>query len=306
MDIASLSESQLLQLIVFLGAGSVIFAFIFIVTVIFTLRRRTAKLKKEETTVQKKSLQTTMQQTTITMGEDMGLLKSTGEKETVTPQQDNDMSRIELLSLWINPQTKEISVKVEDRYYAALTDVADRHIGQRILEGAAALLAFTHGIIATAEGTKTHSIPKVAMSEIPQRTKVKEPPLAPAAENLDADEAARQQFLERLAAQEKSLTAVEPTPMPEKKLRWGFGRKDKKAETPQSLLEPFNLVEQIDEILQQKLLTVGETRRVSIQSIPSGGMRIHVGDKVYDSLDTVAEADIKAMIQSAIKTWEAR
>lgn len=306
MDIASLSQSQLLQLIVFLGASSVIFAVIFIVTVILTLRRRTAKLKKEETLVQKKSLQTAMPQTTITMGEDMGLLKSTGEKETLRPQQENDTSRMELLSLWINPQTKEISVKVEDRYYAALTDIVDRHIGQRILESAAALLAFTRGIIATSEGTKTLPIPKVAMSEIAQLAKVHEPPVAPAEENLDADEVARQQFLERLAAQEGSLNIVEPTPIPEKKLRWGFRRKNKTPETPQSLLEPFNLVEQIDEILQQKLLAVGETRQVSIQSVPSGGMRIHVGDKVYDALDAVAEADIKMIIQSAIKTWEAR
>ncbi len=307
MDIASLSQAELLKLIIYFGAGSVAFALIFIVTLVFSLRRRSAKAKLEKTLAQKTNLSASVRQTEVKEGVDMGLLKSMGEKASGTTENKPVTSQVELLSIWLNPQTKEISVKVDHRQYTALTDVTERHIGQRILESAAALLAFTRGIIATADGTKSLPIPNVTISEMPSSKKVDTPsPAEPVEKPLDVDEVARQQFLQSLAEKERALNIVEPEPQPETKSRWSFGRKAKKPETPQSLLEPFNLVEQIDEILQQKLLMAGETRQIGIQSVPGGGMRIHIENEVYNSLDAVADADVKAMIQSAIKAWEAR
>lgn len=301
MDLASLSETELLRLMIFFGAGGLIFALIFVTTFIIAVRRRAGKSKQRKTSVK------TTRPPVQTKEKTMGLLKSTERKVTTVNETQKD-DRIELLSVWVNPQTKEVSVKVNHRRYDALTDVTEKRVGKRILEGAAALLAFTRGIIATADGTKSLPIPTLSFSEIqmPQQTAINTPIEKVADNESTVDAVARQRFLDELEAQTQELNQSVSAPVPEKKSRWGLGRKKKEPEAPQSLLEPFNLVEQIDEILQQKLLAAGETRRIGIQSVPSGGMRIHVGNEIYNSLDEVADTDIKAIIQSAIKAWEAR
>ncbi len=67
---------------------------------------------------------------------------------------------------------------------------------------------------------------------------------------------------------------------------------------------PLSIVEQIDEILQEKLAQSPLAgTRVWLSEEQGGGLKIHVGDHEYLSIDDVAEAYVRQLIKSAVREW---
>jgi hypothetical protein len=65
--------------------------------------------------------------------------------------------------------------------------------------------------------------------------------------------------------------------------------------------------EQIDDAIQRRLRKRPELAGQSIRlsTGPDGGLRIHVGLQVYDAVDDVPDPQARALIQEAIREWEA-
>jgi hypothetical protein len=91
---------------------------------------------------------------------------------------------------------------------------------------------------------------------------------------------------------------VEPVPA-----RITFGRSPKKIqEQPAAAL---SMVQQIDEILQLKLLnTPLAGQGIKIQEAPGGGVMVMVGLKKYEGVGDVPDPAIKAVLQAAVAEWE--
>jgi hypothetical protein len=236
-------------------------------------------------------------------------LKQRTEAGSIPSPSSKEEEYQELLRILVNSTTNEVIVEVDGQRFSSISQVKQRSIGQRILEGAAVLLKFTGGLIATATGTKTLPAPEVKLTSLPKKSKpspLPAPEPAPPVHQPVEPPSAGQQFLSQMEAQTQARTAPTPKEI-EEKSRWsfGFGRSSKKEEeTP--LVPMFNLAEQIDEILQEKLLQANEQTPVKIHSGAGGQIRIQVGNKFYSSVDEVQEQRIGAIIKSAVQEWERR
>jgi len=70
---------------------------------------------------------------------------------------------------------------------------------------------------------------------------------------------------------------------------------------------PASIAAQIDEILQEKLAAEPAiTRAVRLLEIPDKGMVVMVGLDQYAAVDEVPDAEVRAMIHSAVAEWEHR
>ncbi|MBN2472528.1 MAG: hypothetical protein JXN59_17515 [Anaerolineae bacterium] len=69
---------------------------------------------------------------------------------------------------------------------------------------------------------------------------------------------------------------------------------------------PLSIPEQIDAILQRKLIQSPEYsgRDIRISPSSSGGVQIQVGTDVYESVSEIADEGIRAFVESAIRDWE--
>ncbi|RME41176.1 MAG: hypothetical protein D6796_16190, partial [Caldilineae bacterium] len=115
-----------------------------------------------------------------------------------------------------------------------------------------------------------------------------------------ASTSAGDRFLAELRAQTEALKRSTE----ERKKRRGFfplGGRGEPVELPE--VPTFNLAEQIDEILQEKLRQANISTPVKIHSGPKGQIQIQVGARMYDAVDAVEDAQIRAIIQSAIDAW---
>lgn len=75
-----------------------------------------------------------------------------------------------------------------------------------------------------------------------------------------------------------------------------------------SLPEPSLLTpaEQIDRLVQQRLQERPELKRHGIIRVSTGrdgGLRFHVGLRSYQAVDEIAEADVRAVMEEAIREW---
>jgi hypothetical protein len=326
MDITALSNQQLLTLIIALALGGLVFGGVFVAALVSYIRRRTKASSSTVSAQLERSQRVVEGGSKDTMG---SLLKSSGKKSDLSsskPRTEMDLKQRtetgsilspsskeeeyqELLRILVNSTTNEVIVEVDGQRFSSISQVKQRSIGQRILEGAAVLLKFTGGLIATATGTKTLPAPEVKLTSLPKKSKpspLPAPEPAPPVHQPVEPPSAGQQFLSQMEAQTQARTAPTPKEI-EEKSRWsfGFGRSSKKEEeTP--LVPMFNLAEQIDEILQEKLLQANEQTPVKIHSGAGGQIRIQVGNKFYSSVDEVQEQRIGAIIKSAVQEWERR
>lgn len=305
MDIGTLSHEQLLQLIIFSGAGAILLAVLFVGALIVSIRKFRKSQKSSHT-----FRDDGVGELPTDQGEKpMSLLKSYGNEEpsepAPIPPETGEQVPEELMRVLMHPSTGNIILEVNGVQYADLKAISDRSIGQRILETAAAVLNFTHGIIATAEGAKSIPVPKVSISPITaqQASLPKLPESEPDRTISRSDLAARQQFLADLEAQSQASRLQKPSP----RSRWGRKRKQTVSEDDnEETGTPLDLAGQIDEIVQKQWLASGLTDEVKIHSVPGGGIRIQVGQNFYDAVDAVENLNARALIQSAIKVWEAR
>jgi hypothetical protein len=70
--------------------------------------------------------------------------------------------------------------------------------------------------------------------------------------------------------------------------------------------KPASMVEQINEILQGKLVEAsGTTRGVRLVEGLGGALRVYIGVHSY-SFEDVPDADVKRMIREAVAEWESK
>lgn len=200
---------------------------------------------------------------------------------------------VELLRLLRDPQSGQLLIQVGNKRYKKLTDVADKQIGQYILELTAHVLAFSNGMIMTEGNVKSVAQPKVGPVPAPPVTPPPEPEL-PAPKPSPEVEAA---FLASLRAK----STPEPEPLPARGL---FGR-PKPAPIP-ATLPVLNLAREINDILQVKLALspLSQRMKVEVLSAPDGGIRINVNGQFYAGPDEVPDPEVKALIKESIKQWE--
>ncbi|HFB52352.1 MAG TPA: hypothetical protein ENJ48_01540 [Anaerolineae bacterium] len=303
MDIGSLDNQQLLRMMIFSGAGALAFAVIFVFALVLSVRnwrKRHAAPTASASPVENGGTDT------------MPLLKSYGQNPPSPdepsppkmppspPPPPAPAKTVELLRVLMVEDTRQIIVEVDGVQYQNLQAIASRTIGQRILESAAALLNFTRGIIATADGTKSIPIPAVKIT--PWQT---DAPAAPAPSGaVSADVLAqRQKFLDELGSHAR---AAQPPAPPQTTPRRGLLSRRKAQKKEEPVIAPFNLAEQIDEILQAKLLAHGVTTEMKIHSVPGGGIRIQVGSDYFETVDAVTDGAAQSLIKAAISEWEKR
>lgn len=307
MDIGTLDNQQLVQMMIFAGAGALMFGVIFVVALVFSVRNWRKRHRPVPPAVEPVSGKGGP--------EPMPLLKSYGQPSppektprtpSPTPPPAPATDTVELLRVLMVRDTRQIVVEVDGVRYQTLQAISSRTIGQRILESAAALLNFTRGIIATADGTKSIPIPTVNIT--PWQSKesaTAAPTVTDSAVSADVL-AQRQQFLDELDSQARMARPTAPTGAKAEPSapKWGFGRrKEKKNEEP--IAPPsFNLAEQIDEILQKKLVAHGVATEMKIHSVPGGGIRIQVGNDYFETVDAVTDGSAQALIKAAISEWE--
>ncbi len=66
-----------------------------------------------------------------------------------------------------------------------------------------------------------------------------------------------------------------------------------------------SMVQQIDTVLQKILQgTPFESKKIMLLESPGGGILVKVGNKQYESIDAVPDADIQALLRQAVTTWE--
>ncbi|MCX6072568.1 MAG: hypothetical protein NTU91_17235 [Chloroflexi bacterium] len=70
--------------------------------------------------------------------------------------------------------------------------------------------------------------------------------------------------------------------------------------------KPVSMIEQINEVLQRKLVEAsGSTRGIRLVEGAGGALRVYIGLASY-SLEDVPDADVKRMIREAVAEWEAK
>ena len=101
--------------------------------------------------------------------------------------------------------------------------------------------------------------------------------------------AAPQTPLMPASPKEQSLRPLQPLKRPE----------------PEKSIASLSIVQQIDTVLQERLLNTSlEKSGLRLQESLQGGVEVYVGTQKFDSIDDVPDATIKATIRAAIAAWE--
>jgi hypothetical protein len=87
-----------------------------------------------------------------------------------------------------------------------------------------------------------------------------------------------------------------------------FGGRGATSAEPEEVVDARPMAEQIEELLQYRLMGSPDLRHRSIlvRSSADGGVRIEVDGRFYDGVGDVEDAEVRAFIQSIIQEWEAR
>lgn len=109
-----------------------------------------------------------------------------------------------------------------------------------------------------------------------------------------------------------SRAGVTSAPSPAEKSsgwsRFGFGGGKKEAAAATSAEEPLglNLAEEIDQIVQQRLLEANESIPVRVTTASTGMVAIIVAGQRFDMVDDIEPERIRILVQEAIRTYNER
>ena len=75
---------------------------------------------------------------------------------------------------------------------------------------------------------------------------------------------------------------------------------------PGRMLDPLNLTDNIDQMVQQKLRERPDLagRRVRLANSLDGGLRIYVDDDVFEAVGDITDFKVREIIRDAIREWE--
>jgi hypothetical protein len=202
-------------------------------------------------------------------------------------------------------ESGRLIVEIAGQRYTRLADIADKKVGQYILQLVGQLLAFTNGMYTAEAGIKSTPAPKASNVPLPlaapdssslpaaltPTTPVAPQPVPPPAPKIET-------------AYPVSSPALAFTPEPEPAQRRGLFGRSKPAKEP--ITAPLNLAEQINQIAQTNLShsPLAATTKLEIQSDPAGGIQIKVNGQVYHSPDDIPDPEVRTLIKDSIKQWE--
>jgi len=162
-------------------------------------------------------------------------------------------------------------VFVQGRRYRHLREITDLQVGHETIEALKAVLAFAEGWLPSVQ----------------QQRSTQPSPTKPTVD------------------QEVFLQQLRQSPPPPQRKRPGlFVRSQAKA--PRTILEPPQFVEEIDDLVQQRLRERPDLakRRIGLTTGKGGGICIHVDLQTFDSIDDVPDSEVRGLIQDAILEWE--
>ncbi|MBL7062850.1 MAG: hypothetical protein ISS49_01415 [Anaerolineae bacterium] len=164
----------------------------------------------------------------------------------------------------------KLVIFVQGRRYRHLREITDLQVGHETIEALKAVLAFAEGWLPSVQQRSTQPSP-----------------------------------MKPTVDQEAFLQQLRQSPPPLQRKRPGlFGRSQAKA--PRTILEPPQFVEEIDDLVQQRLRERPDMakRRIGLTTGKDGGICIHVDLQTFDSIDDVPDSEVRGLIQDAILEWE--
>jgi hypothetical protein len=223
-----------------------------------------------------------------------------------------------------------VLVEVEGQRYTHIREIADARVGRRVLWAIADLVRFTGGM-----ATNPQAVRSVVEQPTSREEPVQAPRQVPPTTAPDAERAAPS-LLDRVSEPPVSAPALEPrgaeppamtptgappapprrgveTPPPAEEKpdgRYsllGYFRQGFEKQTPaESLLNPFSFIDEIEEILQQRVRQLAQplSVEVHVQTGESGSLQILVGLDLYSSAEEVPDPQIRQLIQDAVSEWE--
>lgn len=187
---------------------------------------------------------------------------------------------IEVFRIYRDLADGALIVEMHGQRYRSLGEISDAQVGRRFLGNVKALAHFARlGDVEIPDEWGAEAPPPPAPRPEPASPSVPPPPSTPASR----------------PAESPSL------------LGGLFGRGAKSTE-PEEEIDVRPMAEQIEELLQFRLMGSPDLRHRSIhvRSAVDGGVRIEVDGRYYDGVGDVEDEDVRTFIQAIIREWEAR
>lgn len=167
-------------------------------------------------------------------------------------------------------------VFVQGQHYHHLRGVTDPAAQQEAIEAINTVKTFGEGVVPASQPTPPQTIPRP-------------PTPANAPPNLELPvRASRKSFA-------RSPAPSSPVPGRSAALR-----------QPGHFLDPLTFVDDIDELVQQRLMEQPgfSERYVHLEAGPGGGIRIHIDHQIFEAVGDITDPQIRRLIQEAIREWE--
>jgi len=220
---------------------------------------------------------------------------------------------VEVMHLLRDRVTGALIVEVEEKRYRALKEIKDGQVGRLVLRAAADLLHFTEVMQPQKQAGTGHSPDAEPAPTIyppsPSTLALKIAPALeqePAVPRTPAPPSVEQEFLQSLSQsrqpeeKEPPKTSLNPIEF----FRRGFAAR--RTARIQNNVSARSFVDEIEDILQRFILTYPSFigKKVHVRTGPSGGIRIQVENKFYDTPDDIPDPEIRELIKMAIQEWE--
>jgi hypothetical protein len=184
----------------------------------------------------------------------------------------------------------ELVIEVEGNLYRRLVDIQDGAVGRRVLLTIQELNEF-------AGSHARRPLPEMQrVAAATAQSTQGEPDLTPP----------QQAFLADL--QQTQVEEAPPEPKPNLVSYWrkGLRRSERQAAAEAAEQEPKSFVDEIEGLLQERLARWPDMlgRSIHFKSTPTGELRIDVDGSWYETVDAVPDAEVRGLLQAAIKAWE--
>jgi hypothetical protein len=195
----------------------------------------------------------------------------------------------EVMRVYRDPESARVLVEVEGRRYERLREIEDAQVGRRVLWTIADLVRFTGGMATNPRAVRSASQGVAWEGE---------------ASGAGPDRITRRSTSPAV----RSGNAASPSADLTQTMRAFFQRGLSPAPTDAAPAEPVPFIEQIDEILQAKMLEmdVPPSYELHVSAGPGQRLQIQVGREFYSSIDDVPNLQAQSLIRAAVDEWESR
>lgn len=238
------------------------------------------------------------------LGFGLGTLRKSGSAQSDGAPPGLPKERVELLRVWRVERTGKMIALVEGK------PVSPTHMTEEQKASLTQVVAGMQKLIGESEPAKPAPPPAAVPSPVERPPARPEPAPPAAADPLPEPQQAGAPPPDEPAVPGQPSTAYFADSLPEPvSLRKALTSNPFKISVPgvapKPASAPKSIVEQIDEILQEKLAASSSTEEVKLQEIPNG-MAVMIGFKRYESVDAVPDPTIRTLIKEAAREWNER